>query len=348
MSHSARRLDGLQAGRAVAALMVVLFHANVFFLPEQYYGGGTGPQIFSMGYAGVEFFFVLSGFIMIFVHRRDFDRPGQASRFMTKRVLRIYPIYWVIYGLLTLAYFAVPRSGPPDARDPETILTSFLLWPMPEPPVLEVAWSLQYEMLFYLVFTLLVLNLRIGIAAFAIWMAGCLWAAAAEVGSYPVGFLLSPYNLLFAFGILAALGFDRIRGAAIRPVLWAGVGLFLAVGASEQLAGVQWQMAPRTWLYGIGAALAVAALAAGAVTPPDWLVFLGDASYSIYLVHVPAMSFLGLVVVELGAPWDLPPLAMLLILTLHAVIAGAAVHVLIERPLLARLTRRGTFTVSGA
>ena len=61
------KLDGLQAGRAIAALMVVAFHANVFILPSKIFDGVGAGSVFNMGYAGVEFFFVLSGFIMFFV-----------------------------------------------------------------------------------------------------------------------------------------------------------------------------------------------------------------------------------------------------------------------------------------
>ena len=313
------RLDGLQAGRAVAAVMVVLYHLTVYFLPEHYYGGEkVGPGLFKMGYAGVEFFFVLSGFIMVFVHLRDFGVPERAPRFLEKRIVRIYPIYWVIYGLLTLAYFAVPSAGPENARDPIAILTSALLWPMPELPVLGVAWSLQYEMLFYLVFTLLVLNLRFGAVVFVLWTLACIWASLARFESYPFNFLLSFYNPLFAFGI------------------------------SEQLALVDWSKAVRTWCYGIGACLAVMGLAAGAIQPPRWLSFLGDASYSIYLVHIPAISFAGIVLVKLGAPWGLPPLGMMAVMTIYAVAAGAIVHLFVEKPLFSMLSRRRAPVPGGA
>lgn len=343
------RLDGLQAGRAVAAVMVVLFHLTVFFLPEHYYDGEkVGPEIFKMGYAGVEFFFVLSGFIMVFVHRRDFDKPGCAPRFLEKRIVRIYPIYWVIYGLLTLAYFAAPSAGPANARDPVSIITSALLWPMPDLPVLGVAWSLQYEMLFYLVFTLLVLNLRLGSVIFALWMAGCIWVSLTGPAFYPIAFLLSFYNLLFAFGILAALCFQLLDLRAARWCLLAGLVIFFSVGASEQLAGIGWNKALRTWCFGVGASLAVTGLAAGAFQPPKWLTFLGDASYSIYLVHIPAISFAGIVFVKLGAPWGLPPLAMMAAMTVYAVAAGAIVHLFIEKPLLSTFGRRRQSVAGGA
>ena len=85
-------LAGLQCGRAVAAVMVAIFHANVFLLPSKFYAGEGAGAAFNFGYAGVEFFFVLSGFIMVLVHRRDFGQPSKAVVFLRKRIVRIYPI----------------------------------------------------------------------------------------------------------------------------------------------------------------------------------------------------------------------------------------------------------------
>lgn len=332
------RLDGLQAGRAIAALMVVAFHANTFILPDRFYDGAASARAFNMGYAGVEFFFVLSGFIMYYVHARDFSRPERSLAFLRKRILRIYPIYWVIIGTLLVLYFAAPGRGPENARDPVAIVTSVLLWPMPELPIMRVAWTLQHEMLFYLVFTLSILNARIGLLAFGLWMAGCIVAPLAEWVSYPVGFLLSAYNVLFLLGVGAALIFRRIPQPASRLLLVAGMGLFLFTGLSEVYGLVAWDKAWRTWSYGLGATGITAALAAGAVSPPRILTFLGDASYSIYLVHLPAMSILGLVLRKLGAPWALPPTAFLVLMILLSAVVGSLVYAFVERPLLRRLT----------
>ena len=80
-------------------------------------GEGAGAA-FNFGYAGVEFFFVLSGFIMVLVHRRDFGQPSKALVFMRKRVVRIYPIYWLVMAFLLAIYFVSPGRGPDHARDP--------------------------------------------------------------------------------------------------------------------------------------------------------------------------------------------------------------------------------------
>ena len=78
------------------------------------------------------------------------------------------------------------------------------------------------------------------------------------------------------------------------------------------------------------------------------LSFLGDASYSIYLVHIPAISFAGIVLVKLGAPWGLPPLGMMAVMTIYAVAAGAIVHLFVEKPLFSMLSRRRAPVPGGA
>ena len=167
------RLDGLQAGRAVAALMVVAFHANVFILPDKLYDGATAGASFNMGYAGVEFFFVLSGFIMYYIHVNDFGVPERAGRFLRRRILRIYPIYWVILiGLLGI--YAVTNSGPSHAFDPFSLVTSFLLIPTPDFPIMRVAWTLIHEMLFYIVFVAMIFSRVGGAAIFGLWMLACI------------------------------------------------------------------------------------------------------------------------------------------------------------------------------
>ena len=97
-----KSFDTLQVGRAAAAIAVVFFHAHVFFIPERLYPGETISRVFNIGYSGVEFFFVLSGFIMILVHRADIGVPARARRFLRKRLVRIVPFYWVVTLALAL------------------------------------------------------------------------------------------------------------------------------------------------------------------------------------------------------------------------------------------------------
>jgi len=336
-----RILTGLQGGRAVAAIMVAVFHANVFLLPTNFYAGAGAGKIFNFGYAGVEFFFVLSGFIMVLVHRRDFGRPAQAGAFLRKRILRIYPIYWLVLGFVIAIYFMSPGRGPEHARDPSAILTSLLLWPTPEGPIMQVAWTLQHEMLFYLVFMLLIINLRVGLVIFGLWMAACILALPRYSSiDFPADFVLKPHNLLFVFGIAAAIAYGRFSVTQARTSFWFGTVLFLGLGLGETVGGVTLPPAFLTLGYGLGATMAVIGLAGGNLPAPRWLALLGDASYAIYLVHLPAMNILAVGLRAAGVHQFLPPLAMLVLITVLVTGIGILVHLIVEKPVTASLGNR--------
>lgn len=335
-------LQGLQCGRAVAALLVVIFHANSFLLPDRLYGGAHAGRMFNFGYAGVEFFFVLSGFIMVLVHRKDFGKPQRAPRFLRKRILRIYPFYWLVLAALVLLYAAAPGRGPAHALDPQAIAVSALLFPAGQPLVLGVAWTLQHELLFYGIFMLLLLHLRAGLAVFCIWQLLCLAALPALPLNGLVqthSFLLSPYNLLFSLGACSALLYGRLARRGVPASLIAGTVIFTATGILDVMGTAPMNHALRTLLFGLGAALAVAGLAAAPWRFPRWLSFLGDASYAVYLVHAPALSIVGVLIRKAGLNAVLPPLAMLPLVCAAAVVAGCLAHLLLERPLLSYLSR---------
>ena len=113
-----RQLDILQVYRGLAATLVVLYHltwwggAPTFLqlpfwlpmMPTWKWGG-----FFLFGHSGVDFFFTLSGFVMVWGYGRDAGKIGRLWGFVKGRFTRIYPTYWVVF-LLTLAYY-VARPG---------------------------------------------------------------------------------------------------------------------------------------------------------------------------------------------------------------------------------------------
>ncbi|SHJ27301.1 acyltransferase family protein [Wenxinia saemankumensis] len=332
------RFDALQAGRAVAAILVVLYHADGFVLPLRLYDGATAWAGFGWGYAGVEFFFVLSGFIIAHVHRRDIGRPARIGRFLRRRIVRIYPIYWAILAVLLIGYALMPAGTPEAARAPASVLASLLLVPTEARPILPIAWTLEHEMAFYLAFVALLVGARIGAALFGLWMGACALALFHPATSFPASFLLSPYNLLFAFGVAVAIAHPRLPRRAAAPLLAAGIAGFLAVGFSEQYLA-SWPLGLRTLAYGISAAAVIAALARARYGAPRFAVFLGDASYAIYLVHLPAMNLAAIALAPLGIADLLPPLAAMAALSVFAMLAGVATHLAVERPLLSHFGR---------
>jgi exopolysaccharide production protein ExoZ len=88
----------LQGTRALAALLVVLFHLGNTIALGKYFGIEAFAIPFKFGSAGVEFFFVLSGFIIFAAHRNDISKPRRLTNYISKRVIRIYPTYWIIFA----------------------------------------------------------------------------------------------------------------------------------------------------------------------------------------------------------------------------------------------------------
>ena len=166
-------LNSLQACRAVAAILVVLFHtSNGIFDVQHYFGPKPFGLIFDFGFAGVDFFFVLSGFIMMHVHARNLGQPQAIGPYLWKRFSRIYPFYWIVLAAIVPVYFLMPHLGTRHESEPDVLLCSFLLFPHPQNyQVLGVAWSLVFEVFFYLLFGLCILHKRLGIAAFLAWTA---------------------------------------------------------------------------------------------------------------------------------------------------------------------------------
>src|SRR6516165_1374991 len=138
-------IRSLQACRCLAVLLVVVHHTSngIFVLPK-YFNCKPLGHLFYFGEAGVDFFLVLSGFIITYVHRRDVGRPDRLRVYAWKRLTRIYPTYWAALVPLVLVFFLVPQFGLGHERDVDSILCSMLLLPHPHhAPILGVAWTLR-------------------------------------------------------------------------------------------------------------------------------------------------------------------------------------------------------------
>lgn len=334
-------LNTLQAGRAFAAVIVLLFHAHITLALPQYLDRSIFP-VFKMGYSGVHFFFVLSGFVIMLAHGRDIGRPDRLGVFAWKRFRRIYPPLWAALLLVTPAVLLLPAISHNTPLDLAGILSSIALTPSNEEPLLTVAWTLRHEMLFYAVFGLAIWRPRIGLPVAATWLG--LSAILPWTGlSYPLVFFFTSQHLLFAFGALAFVAFERgwVRWPA--ALLIGGLALF-AVTWSLPLLKLPLNGIIGNWAFGLGAAMAIlgaAALERSRGFPvPRWLVFLGEASYAIYLIHAPVLYLVMEVAMRLPArPSDG---VLFWIVAALGLAAGVVFHVVVERPILRMLTRPAT------
>lgn len=333
-------LQTLQALRAVSALLVVVYH---LVHAEAVHGGGVtllgGPAHF--GFAGVDVFFVISGFIMAIVTSGRFGDPAEAARFLTQRAVRILPLDW----LFTLA-IAVILALRPAALDPsladKSLLQSLLLIPQAGGPLLVVGWTLTFELFFY---AMTALALATGTARRVPLMIGG-WATLllmlqGVTADSPWGRLFSsPLSFEFMAGVMVGLFWHRLPAALAIPALASGVAwmiisglLLLDVPGHGQTDGI------RTLAFGLPAALivlgAVRLETEQRVRMPKPLVMLGDASYSLYLSHVFVLSLAGRLGSGLGLTGSIAGNAVFLLGTLlGCCFVALVVHRWVERPLL--------------
>lgn len=335
-------LQLLQAYRGLAAIAVLVYHLGL--LAERRIGTELLAGLTHAGEVGVDFFFVLSGFIILHIHWRDLGRADTGPRYLAKRVFRIYPILLIITGV-KFAYALAGGGGiEEDALSPEKVIASFLLIPLSpgDFPMITVAWTLMHEMLFYLVFLLAILYGH----RFAAVL-GLAWAAATvalqlgwggDLSGMP-GFVFSSYNLQFLLGCSVVL---LLRRDWITPrialVLIAAAAAMLVAGTLALDHVLAWSQLGQRLFWGVAFALLVAGSVAWEnrrrTLVPRSVCLMGDASYSIYLVHS-QVQMAGVVVAErLG--WIAPGqgLAVLIVIGAASLIGGVVFWALVERPIL--------------
>lgn len=332
-SNARKQLMGLEGGRGIAALMVLLCHCAIHC--RKAYGEIPWLRTFTFGHAGVDFFFVLSGFIMFNTHWRDLGLRTSIPRYLMRRIFRIYPLYWVVLAATLVVATVSPRPFP----GPEHIVVSLLLSPTVGGIIVGDAWTLQHEMLFYAVFTVILFNKHLGLVAFAAWLTFLTFCTQFP-GAWQSGLLskLSSYfNFEFFLGIGAAWLVVKRPVPAPQLLAIIGCAAFLTVGALEDL-GIIVNLSIFTHAgYGVSAMLAVIGVVAwerrsGLYVPPI-LARLGAASYAIYLVHILVMGIVwqGLQLTGLASTFN--PALVFVILVVVASSAGMLASTYIEKPL---------------
>lgn len=337
-------LNTLQAGRGIAAIAVLLFHLNIGIVALS--GVDVIPGASKYGHRGVDFFFVLSGFIIMLAHHRDIDQPNRWSRFAYKRFARIYPVYWFYSALVLLA--ALAGFGA-TGRIPESIgdwvSAIFLVRVSDVTTPIGPGWTLFHEVLFYAAFSILILNRRVGMILMAVWFGGC-----ALNNAFPEPNVYSPYttaitglNLDFLFGMGAFWASQKIRTSRFATIV-SVAGTLLLISAFVLDGRTVLEVG---YLYGLGIAVLIAGLTNLERRRPinlPVMTFLGNASYSIYLVHEPALTFsyYPLSMLGLTNPYLLAALG-----GGFALAAGLLGYLLIEKPMMKRL-RKGFGSYSRA
>jgi len=321
----------IQYLRGIAAMLVVLHHAR-----------NPQPWLFDplanvsyLGGAGVDIFFVISGFIMFIAARNE-----AVGDFIQRRLTRIVPLYWL--ATLLLLVITIVRSDPIAEAPPSHVIESLLFIPHFSPsrpgeilPLLIPGWTLNFEMFFYAVFAIAIISGRI------------IWTTASLIcGLVLLGFILQPHGAIsstytdpvlleFLAGVMIGKAFLIYPFHRLWLLLPIGIAAFILVA----LPGF-----PQDWravVHGIPAVIIVigvlAVEARGHLLQSRVLKLIGDASYSIYLSH-------GFTLIFVFAAWRRIPLhgwpqfvGMTGSALAAAALVGIAGHLMVEKPLLQRL-----------
>ncbi|QUD89321.1 acyltransferase family protein [Phenylobacterium montanum] len=327
-------LDSLQALRACAALLVVIDHC-MLALEKRAQASGLDVVATNFGGLGVDLFFVISGFVMIYAHGEDFGAPRAPALFALRRIGRIVPLYW-LFSLVALLSLSLQheRAGLTD------LLRSWLFVPYKGlgffgQPILGQGWTLNYEMLFYLVFGLSLLLRRGLLLLFLFFIA---LRTAGALGAFPaesiLGFWSRPIVLYFLFGILIGLLRQRTSFRLTFPGSIAIALIGMAAAFTSSLYQAKWpSLDYLTW------ALTIATVAACCLARPAQKGFgaamarlCGDATYSTYLAHTLVVGAAARLVARLGFNLSVPWFIVLVAPLAFAV--GVAIYRLVERPLL--------------
>lgn len=320
-------LVSIQVLRAVACLMVLVHHAR-----------NPRPWMFDpmVGWnltTGVDIFFVISGFIMYAAARED-----TPAEFMRRRIVRIAPLYWIA-TLTWVAWLALRNLPTPDAGH---LWLSLGMVPHASPqhpntvwPVLVPGWTLTFEMGFYVLFALgLMVRRVVPVTTIAIVGLVTVGFVMEQQGAVPRAFT-GPILLAFLAGVWIAWFHEKVGFARAWPLAVLG-GLGLALHATPVLD------LPKIWVVASSAALVAGALAfepALRARRPRVLELLGDASYAIYLFHtlvLAAVMWQGRKLPLEGWPQFLTLMALGCGLS---TLAGLAVHLWVEKPMLKVLLR---------
>ncbi|MGL5138882.1 MAG: acyltransferase family protein [Beijerinckiaceae bacterium] len=332
-------LVSIQALRAVAALAIALHHGlhEADLLAKRAGGSFAWQHVFPLE-AGVDLFFVISGFVMVYASRDLFGSPAAVLPFLRRRLARIVPIYWATTALFLVVSFsglAAVNSAAPGWRE---IGASFAFVPFQRAdglvqPVYSLGWTLNYEMLFYALFAL-ALPFRRGIAVPALCVV--LFALAAAGRFVPADWTVAwfwtrPVVVAFALGMLIGLmALDGLRPSrAVAFVLAVAAVVLLVLGRSFPA-----PFDDRLIAFGLpGALLVLAALAFGELRGPvaGGMAQLGDASFALYLLHPFALRGAGLVLAKLWP--SVPPLVFLALGLATACVVSLLVWRFFEKPL---------------
>lgn len=316
-----QRYKTIQGLRAFGSIYVCLFHIIYWWnKPNDILTG-----LFDKGNYGVDIFFVLSGFVL-YVSIKELQ-PGFKSFlfFFKRRIIRIYPIYFILIGFFLLFGLIAANS-----HSVEDIAMALILAPGHKPLII-VSWTLQYEIYFYFLLSMYVLfpkfkwGLFLLLPLSLISVLNCLGLPSVKI---PVSGMYNEFVLEFFCGIGCALLINKSSYHTSTALLLIGSILFIFAPFNTSVRFLDFGVPAACILFGL-----VGLEKLNIIIVPRWVTLLGDASYVLYLIHVPLISF---ALPKPGSQITIERIYILLIVTV-IIILSIIVHLYIEKPILKKL-----------
>jgi exopolysaccharide production protein ExoZ len=294
---STKKIKLIQVFRGLAAIIVILHHVTLSFAAMLKYD--YLKSVFVVGWSGVDFFFCLSGFIIYYISYNDIGHPNRIKQYVINRIIRIYPIVWVTTILAIILYNLLPMFSIGYENDPKSILKSLLLIPQRHLPIVATAWSLSHEMLFYTIFGLFMYYGKRAITPFIItWIVVILlkFLGIVTFNHYLLKFLFYGNDLQFIMGCLSAYIVINLRIQRGSLFIFTGIIGFITAWILTMNDLLIRETFSSVLAFGFSSICLIIGAASlerqKVVNIPRFLVFLGDASYSIYLIHIPLVPVL--------------------------------------------------------
>lgn len=339
--HTRDTIYSIQVLRGIAVILVVLFHATQLFANIYQIKPLNGLLLF--GFSGVHLFFVLSGFIIFTIHYSDIDQPRKYLSYIIKRFIRIYPLYWIT---LLIVLVLVPNGIVNITMYNFFANISLLIEPIQF--INPVSWTLLLEVLFYIIFSMLIINKIIGILLLFIWIAGIATINLLDIViPFLSTYVFHKYTVLFIIGLTVGYTVTllkyhnlKIKNKIAYIGCSSGIALFVITSVYDlYYAIIDWNLWSITLGFGLSSGLFMTCVLSNRMEiffqNRTLLIHIGNSSYSIYLLHF--------ILLHAGIAYlkQLFPMAGIIFITtafvlisILVILLGWIFHLSVERPVL--------------
>ena len=346
MPNTNKNLQLIQVLRGIASLLVVFLHstrASMETLHTDFLG-----NFFLFGGAGVDIFFVLSGFIITYTNIKYVGKGDYFPTFSRRRIVRIYPTYWIIISLFLLLQVILPAFYRSHFNfDIKNILTTYLLLP-DHVMVNGVSWTLSYEIFFYVLFSLsfFIPGKKWGFYIAMAYVAVIILLSASgnnfENSNSWLNLITYPMNVEFFMGVTAAVLIPRLGKNIGVPFICIGSVLFLVSAIISDLGYV---LVPNTFnrviLFGVPSFLIITGVVKyelnKKIKVPGILLSLGEASYSLYLLHLPLIVAAVKIISKANITGNISIHFLLLLIICIICYGSILFYKFVEKPIISKL-----------